>query len=42
MSDWEENINTIKEIFPGQFQIILDFATNKFVEFALSDQYKYV
>lgn len=42
MPDWKENINTIKEIYPGQFQIILDFATNRFVEFALSDLFKYV
>jgi hypothetical protein len=38
---WEENINTIKEIFPGQYQVILDFATNKFVEYILDDRYKY-
>lgn len=39
---WKDNINTIKEIYPGQFQIILDFATNKFIEFAISDHYKYI
>lgn len=40
--DYRENINTIKEIFPGQFQIILDFATVNFLNFAISDLYKYV
>lgn len=40
--DWKNNINTIKEIFSGHFQIILDFATIDFLKFALSDEYKYV
>ena len=40
--DYRENINTIKEIFPGHFQIILDFATIDFLNFAISDLYKYV
>ena len=39
---WKENINSIKEIYPGQFQIILDFATVNFLRFVLSDNYKYV
>lgn len=39
---WKENINTIQELFPGQFQIILDFTTAAFVEYALSNDYKYV
>ncbi len=39
---WKENINTIKEIFPGHFQIILDFATTNFLKYAISDSYKYV
>jgi hypothetical protein len=40
--DWKDNINTIKEIFPGHFQIILDFATVDFLKYALSDAYQYV
>ena len=40
--DFKENVNKIKEIFPGTFQIILDFATNKFLQHALSEDYKYV
>ena len=40
--DLRDNINTVKEIFPGQFQIILNFATIKFLPYALSDEYKYV
>jgi hypothetical protein len=39
---WKNNINNIKEIFPGHFQIILDFATVKVLPFVLSDRYKYV
>jgi hypothetical protein len=40
--NWEDNINTIKEIYPGHFQIILDFATVDILKFVLSDKYKYV
>jgi hypothetical protein len=39
---WKENINTIKEIYPGHFQIILDFATVKILNYVLSNDYKYV
>lgn len=39
---WKENINTIKEIYPGHYQIILDFATTKILPFLLQDDYKYV
>jgi hypothetical protein len=39
---WQENINTIKEIYPGQYQIILDFATNAFLKHILDERYKYV
>ncbi len=39
---WKDNINSIKEIYPGHFQIILDFATVDFLKFVLSDNYKYV
>ncbi len=37
----QADLNTIKEIYPGQFQIILNFATNNFIEFVLSKEYKY-
>ncbi|HEY4327294.1 MAG TPA: hypothetical protein VGN20_25125 [Mucilaginibacter sp.] len=40
--NWQDNINTIKEIFPGQYQIILDFASNDFVKYLISDNVKYV
>lgn len=40
--EWKENINSIKEIFPGQFQIILDFATTAFVQYTIRDDFKYV
>ena len=40
--DFKEDINKIREIFPGTFQIILDFATNKFLQHALREDYKYV
>ena len=40
--DWRDNINTIKEIYTGHYQIILDFATVDFLKFVLTDQYKYV
>lgn len=39
---WKENINTIKEIHSGHFQIILDFATTKILPYVLSDEYQYV
>jgi hypothetical protein len=39
---WQENINQIKEIFPGHFQIILDFATVKFLPHVLRDDHKFV
>jgi hypothetical protein len=40
--NWKENINTIKEIYPGLFQIILDFATIAFLKHILSDSFKFV
>src|SRR5258708_3671268 len=39
---WQENINTIKELYPGHYQIILDFATNAFLKHVLDERYKYV
>lgn len=39
---WKENINSIKEIYTGHYQIILDFATVDFLRYALSDEYKFV
>lgn len=41
-NSFKENINTIKEIYPGVFQIILDFATNGFIKFALRDSYEFI
>lgn len=40
--DWKSNIGTIKEIYPGQFQIILDFATTAFLPYLIRDDYRYV
>jgi|ERR1700754_4266254 len=42
LMSWQENINTIKEIFPGHYQIILDFATNAFLDYILDERYKYI
>jgi hypothetical protein len=39
---WQENIGTIKEVYTGHYQIILDFATNSFLKYLLNDSYKYV
>jgi hypothetical protein len=39
---WKENINTIQELYPGHFQIILDFATTKILPYLLSDEYQFV
>jgi hypothetical protein len=41
-NSFKENINTIKEIYPGIFQIILDFASNRFIDFALRDNYEFI
>lgn len=40
--DWKDNINTIKEIYPGHFQIILDFASIAILKHLLSDDYQFV
>lgn len=40
--NWKDNINTLREIYDGHYQIILAFATNDFLRFVLSDEYKYV
>lgn len=40
--DWKSNIGTIKEIYPGQFQVILDFATTAFLPYLIRDDYRYV
>jgi hypothetical protein len=36
------NLNSIKELYPGQFFTLFNFATNKFLEHVLNDDYKYV
>jgi hypothetical protein len=41
-NSFKGNINTIKEIYPGVFQIILDFASNRFIKFALRDNYEFI
>ncbi|RYE18917.1 MAG: hypothetical protein EOP45_13390 [Sphingobacteriaceae bacterium] len=40
--NWKDNINTLKKIYEGHYQIILDFATIDFLKLVLSDKYKYV
>jgi hypothetical protein len=40
--DWKPEVHTIKEIYPGQFYTLLNFASNKFLEYVLDDNYKYV
>lgn len=42
METFKDNINTIKEIYPGIFQIILDFASNKFIDHTIRDSHKYI
>ncbi len=39
---WQDNIGTIKENYKGHYQIILDFATNEFLNYLLDDRYRYV
>jgi hypothetical protein len=39
---FRERINAIKTIYPGTFQIILDFASNKFIEYILRPSHKYI
>jgi uncharacterized protein Veg len=39
---WQENIGTIKEVYSGHYQIILDFTTNAFLKYVLNDSYSYV
>jgi len=41
-NSFKENINTIKEIYPEVFQIILDFASNGFIKFALQDSCEFI
>ena len=39
---FKENLNTVKEIYPGIYQIILDFASNKFIDFILRTEYEFI
>ncbi len=39
---FRDNINTIKEIYPGTYQIILDFASNKFIDHVIRDTHKFI
>ena len=41
-NSFKENINTIKEIYPGVFQVILDFASNGFIKYVLRDNYEFI
>ncbi|NVN95369.1 MAG: hypothetical protein HXX18_08825 [Bacteroidetes bacterium] len=41
-NSFKENINTIKEIYPGFFQIILDFASKRFIDDILREKYKFI
>ena len=41
-NSFKDNINTIKEIYPGTFQIILDFASNKFIDHIIRDTHKLI
>ncbi|MBK3519615.1 hypothetical protein [Carboxylicivirga marina] len=41
-SSFKENINVIKEIYPGVYQVILDFASKNFIELILNDQYDFL
>jgi hypothetical protein len=40
--DLKSNIGTIKEIYPGQFQVILDFATTAFLPYLIRNEYRYI
>ena len=41
-NSFTDNINTIKEIYPGTFQIILDFASNKFIDHIIRDSHSFI
>lgn len=41
-NSFEDNINSVKEIYPGTYQIILDFASNKFIDQIIRDSYKFI
>jgi hypothetical protein len=41
-NSFKDNINTIKEIYPGTYQIILDFASNKFIDHIIRDSHKFI
>ena len=42
MRDIKDNINSIKEVYPGVYSITLNFASNNIIQHILSDNYKYV
>ncbi|HEY0652235.1 MAG TPA: hypothetical protein VGD65_03865 [Chryseosolibacter sp.] len=39
---YRDNINTIKEVYPGTYQIILDFPSNKFIDHIIRDSHKFI
>ena len=41
-STFKDNINQIKEIYSGVYQIVLDFASHKIIEKILSRDYEYI
>jgi hypothetical protein len=41
-NSFRDSINTIKEIYPETFQIILDFASNKFIDQIIRDSHKFI
>ncbi len=40
--DYRDNINCIREIAPGQYRIILDFATTNILPFLIQPDYQYI
>ena len=40
--DFRDNINCLRETNPGQYRIILDFATTNILPFLIRDSYKYI
>jgi hypothetical protein len=41
-NSFKENINVIKEVYPGVYQVILDFASKDFIQLILSDHYEFL
>lgn len=41
-NSFKHNINTVKEIYPGTYQIILGFASNKFIDHIIRDTHEFI